>query len=213
MPLIVSSSRTITVPNIIGMQRQQAIDMIESQGLKVERIAEQFNSSVAHGVVVFQLPFPNSQVKEGRRIYLTVSKGDESITMPDLSMMTQRDAQLALMRLGLQVGTISWDYRDSLPENRVIRQSYLPGMSVGNGSVVNLVLSKDSNATVIVPMLERLSMSDALRTLQDVSLQADDVVQQPDGTYAVGTVLKQVPTAGTKTRPGTKVKLWVASQD
>ncbi len=213
MPLIVNSGKTVTVPNIIGMQKQQAIDLLESQGLQVEKVAEQFNTNVQHGVVITQLPFPNSLVKEGRRVYLSVSKGYEVITMPDLSMMSQREAQLALMGMGLQVGTVSYDFRDSIPENRVIRQSYMAGMSVGSGTSVNLVLSKDSNATVIAPSLERLSQSDAMQTLQDMNLQTGEVFSQSDETYAVGTVIKQSPAAGTRLHLGSKIDLWVSSAD
>ncbi len=213
MPLIVRTAKTITVPNIVGMPKQQAIDLLESQGLKVEKVVEQFNENVQHGVVISQLPYPNAQVKEGRRIYLSVSKGYEVITMPDLSMMSQREAQLALIGLGLQVGTISYDFRDSIPESRVIRQSYLAGMSVSGGTIVNLVLSKDSNATVIAPSLEQQSQSDAMWTIQEMELQLGEVFQQADGTYAPGTVIRQQPAAGSRLHKGARIDIWVASPE
>jgi serine/threonine-protein kinase len=213
MPLIVNSSKTVKVPSLVGMQRQQAVDMLESSGLKVESVTEQFNTSVNKGEVISQMPYPHALVKEGRRVYLTVSKGYEIITMPNLTMMSQRDAQLALMRLGLQIGTISWDYKDSIPENRVIRQSYLPGMTVAAGNVVNLVLSRDSNATVITPALERLPLDVAMRTLEQSGLQTGEVIQEPNGTYSVGTIFDQSPSAGSRIKPGTKVTLYVVSSD
>ncbi len=212
MPLVVNSARTEQVPNVVGMPKQQAIDMLESKGLKVEKVVETYNSSAQHGVVLTQLPYPNSLVKEGRRVYLSVSKGYEVITMPDLSMMSQREAQLSLLSMGMQVGTVSYDFRDSIPEGRVIRQSYLPGMSVGSGTIVNLVLSKDSNATVITPSCIRLSESEAMQSINDAQLVLGQVNIDASETYSPGTVTNQQPSAGTKVHRGSKVDIWVVKQ-
>lgn len=213
MPAIVNSSRTMPVPNVMGLPKQQAIDLLEGQGLIVQEAREQFNDKVSQGVVFMQLPNPGSMVKEGRHIYLTVSKGNEVISMPDLTMMTRRDAQVALMRLGLAIGNVTTEWKDSVPESRVIRQSFAPGLSVPAGSSVNIVLSKDSATTIIVPSLERLTMDEAMAGITQVQLTLGEVVQEKDETYSAGTVLRQIPPAGTRVKPGSTIKLFVASAD
>ena len=213
MPAWVSSSKTVKVPNVNGMPKQQAIDMIEGQGLKVQDVMEQFNDKIPSGTVYMQSPYPNAQVKEGRRVYLTVSKGYEVVTMPDLSMMTQRDAQVALMRVGLNLGSVAYDFKDSIPENRIIRQSYNPGMSVATGATINIVLSKDSTNTIVLPSFERLTTEESMTSIEQAGLVVGELVQELNETYTPGTVLRQYPTAGNRVKLGSTVKLWICSQE
>ncbi|MFN8367186.1 MAG: PASTA domain-containing protein [Candidatus Kapaibacterium sp.] len=213
MPAIVSSSKTIKVPNVSGLPKQQAIDILEGQGLKVQEVMEQFNEKVPSGTVYMQSPYSNALVKEGRRVYLTVSKGYEVVTMPDLTMMTQRDAQVALMRLGLSLGNVSYDWKDSIPENRIIRQSYNPGMTVATGASINIVLSKDSTNSIVLPSFERLTQDEAMSSITQQGLVVGEIVQEPNETYTPGTVLRQSPNAGVRVKLSSTVNLWVASQE
>lgn len=215
MPLIVSTSKTIKVPSVVGKQRQQAMDLLESQGLTVsqDQIIEVYNEKVPKDQIIMQMPFAGSDVKEGRRIYLTISRGNETVLMPDLTMMTQRDAQAVLMRLHLNLGTVTWDWKDSIPEDRVFRQSFAPGLAIPPNSTVNLVLSKDSTNTVIAPALERLTQDEAMTSLTEIGLVVGEIVQEKDETFTPGTVIRQQPGAGMRVKLGSTVKLWVSSTE
>jgi beta-lactam-binding protein with PASTA domain len=212
MPLVVSTSSTVTVPNIVGMDKQQAVDLLESQGLIVENITEQYNAGIPKGKVTAQLPYPNSHVKQGRRLYLTVSKGEAVTTMPDLSFLSQRDAQLAVMRVGMQIGTVSWEFRDSLPDNSVIRQSVPVGSVIRSGGMVDIVLSKDSTRVALVPSVVGVGYDEAIQRLRTAGLEVGAVVRKPGETYTVGTVFKQIPEAQSSVSPQTKIELWVTSE-
>ncbi|MBL7999159.1 MAG: PASTA domain-containing protein, partial [Candidatus Kapabacteria bacterium] len=67
MPFIVSTSKTIKVPSVVGKQRQQAMDLLESQGLTVsqDQIIEVYNEKVPKDQIIMQMPFAGSDVKEG----------------------------------------------------------------------------------------------------------------------------------------------------
>lgn len=212
MPLVVSTGKTITVPNIVGMDRKQAVDLLESQGLLVENIVEQVNSGVPAGRVISQLPYPNSHVKEGRRIYLTVSKGEAIATMPDLSFLSLRDAQLAVMRLGMQLGEVSREHRDSVPVNSVIRQSIAVGARIRPGLIVDVVLSKDSSSVITVPSVIGLGYDEAVQRLHAVGLEPGQVLRKPSETYTAGTVFRQIPDAQATVTPETRIELWVTAE-
>ncbi|MFM8568725.1 MAG: PASTA domain-containing protein [Candidatus Kapaibacterium sp.] len=211
MPLVVSTGRTVTVPNIVGMERKQAVDLLESQGLIVENIVEQVNPAVPAGRITSQLPYPNSHVKEGRRIYLTISKGEALSLMPDLTYLPLRDAQLSVMRVGLQIGTVDGEHRDSVPGNSVLRQSIAAGSRIKAGLIVDLVVSKDSTSAVVDPSIIGLGFDEAVQRLQAAGLEPGTVVKKSSETYTAGTVSRQIPEANTSVPPDTKVELWVVS--
>jgi eukaryotic-like serine/threonine-protein kinase len=213
MPAIVNSSKTIEVPSVVGLKRQQAIDKLEALGLKVEEVREQFNEAIDQNTVFMQMPYAGSSVKAGRRVYLTVSKGYEVVIMPDLTMMTQRDAQVALMRSGLVFGSVTYDWKDSMPEDHIFKQSFAPGLSVKTGTTINVVLSKDSTNTVIVPAMERITLEEAMNTVTQVGLSVGEVINEPNETFAPGTVIRHSPSGGIRVKLGSSVKFYVTSQE
>lgn len=212
MPLVVSTGKTVTVPNIVGMDRTQAVDLLEAQGLIVENIVEQVNPGIAVGKVVSQLPYPNSHVKEGRRIYLTVSKGEVVTNMPDLTYLSLRDAQLSLMRIGMQIGNVTTEFRDSVPVNSIIQQSIPVGARIRAGSTVDVVVSKDSSVSVSVPDVVGMGYNEAVQRIRSAGFEIGTVAYKSSETYTPGTVFRQFPDGQTSSTPSAKIDLWVTSE-
>ena len=80
-------------------------------------------------------------VSEGTKVTIVVSQGKESVTVPDLKNHTESEARKALEAVGLQVGTVSTDYSDTVEEGKVIDQSEIAGKTVYSGTTVNIVIS------------------------------------------------------------------------
>jgi beta-lactam-binding protein with PASTA domain len=116
------------------------------------------------------------------------------------------------MRLGMQIGTISWEFRDSLPDNSVIRQSVPVGSVIRSGGMVDIVLSKDSTRVTLVPSVVGVGYDEAVQRLQAAGLEVGTVVRKPGETYTVGTVFKQIPEAQSSVSPQIKIELWVTSE-
>lgn len=211
MPLIVHSRATITMPNVIGMPQEHAVELLERHGLKVQDIRQQYDSVLPAGRVVLQMPYPNATVREGRRVYLVVSRGDEVITVPSLYGMTLRQAQLAILQEGLQLGKIQFASCDSIAEEAIIGQNPPAGTSVRIGTPIHLTLCRDTSQSIEVPNLLYRSVSDAQQILLQYNLQLGEVTHQHDETFTPGTVLRQDPPAGMRVPPLTPIHLWVAS--
>lgn len=211
VPLIVHSRETVVMPNVIGMPQEQAVKILEQYKLRVHDIQHQYDSVYAAGRVVLQSPYPGATVRQGRRVYLVVSRGEETVRIPSVLGMSLRDAQIALLREGLQIGRVQVTPCTPITSSGIIDQSPPAGALVRTGTPIHLTLCQDTAQIVTVPDLIRRSQQEAQELLEQAQLQLGEVILQYDGTFVPGTVLRQEPAAGSRVPPGTTVRLWVAS--
>lgn len=208
LPVFFASTETITVPKVTGKHIDEARRQLTELGLQVMDPHEQFSADVPEGQVIQQSPYSGATVKEGRRIYLTVSAGTETIGMPSLRGLTVREARLTLMRVGLTLGDISYEQNDSIPEDRIISQSIGMGDRVQTNAVVTVAVSRGPSA-IRVPDLLGLSLADAEALLAQFSLTLGPVHTMPSGAFEANTVMKQSPPTDSLVAPGTAVSLTV----
>ena len=194
LPFVVSITDTVHVPSVVGRDRTSAETLLRDAGLVVMEPRVQFSATVAAGTVMSQLPYAGATVKEGRRIYITVSKGVETLSMPSLYGATMRDARLTLMRLGLQIGEMSYDTSGLVLAGRVLRQSVPTGSAIASGTLVNLVISRGTTM-VRVPLLVSLSLDEAEQLLRDVGLVPGAMTTITSSAFQAGTIMHQDPPA------------------
>ena len=88
------------VPSVVGQTVDQATTAIEEAGFELGKVEESFDDKVESGKVISQDPKGDSKQAKGTKINLTVSKGVQEITVPDLTGMTSDQAQKALTASG-----------------------------------------------------------------------------------------------------------------
>lgn len=142
MPPYVHSIATIKVPNITGLSLKNADDIVKNSKLRVADVREVYNEKVPKGYIISQLPFAGSEVREGRRLYITVSRGIEKITVPYVIGKSEREAWLDIMRLGFNVGDIEYVERDDKPDGVVLGQSPRYGINLPYGATITLTVSQ-----------------------------------------------------------------------
>jgi serine/threonine-protein kinase len=206
---VVATTKTLEVPKVEGRTVQDAIVMLESRGLVVMPPHEQFSDKVQAGKVISQMPYAGATVKEGRRIYITVSKGVETATMPDLRGRRVREARLALLRLGMQLGDVMYQYNDSVAAETIISQSIPPGTKVTNNSSPRVSVSQGPIA-VHVPELVGRSLTEARQALQDSGLVVGQVRRISSTLFTPNTVVDTDPPAQSPVQPGTAIGLVVS---
>jgi beta-lactam-binding protein with PASTA domain len=109
----------IKVPDITGMQEQEAIDYLaqhDLEGIASDRV---FIKGVPAGEITAQRPAAEAKVKRGRKIYLTVSSGNQPmIAIPDIiDNCSLREAESRLRASGFKLaphdtiaGDLDWVY-------------------------------------------------------------------------------------------------------
>lgn len=109
----------IVVPDITGMQEEDAIALLEKHQLIGVTDDHVYIKGTPKGEITAQRPTANSKVKHGRKIYLTVSSGNRPmIAVPDIADNSSlRQAESRLRAAGFKLapndtiaGDLDWVY-------------------------------------------------------------------------------------------------------
>ncbi|MDW8466490.1 MAG: PASTA domain-containing protein [Chloroherpetonaceae bacterium] len=139
MPLYVKGGEIVSVPNVAGKSFEEAERILREAGLVAKQGYELYDPKKKLGTVLSQNPLPNSKVKAGRSVYLSINTARrENIPMPDFKGRTLTDAKLTLERLNLRLGRVETVPVTKKEEDGVIlSQSIAPGTSVSGESVIS----------------------------------------------------------------------------
>ncbi len=210
LPGLIHNKTTLKVPNLIGKSLDEAQVTIKENDLKLSNVIEQYNADIPSGTVINQVPKPDKLVKAGRRIYLTVSKGQETVTVPYLVGEPQRQARIKLMNTGLKAGDIRYEFNENYGPDTVISQSVRSGDKIRFGGSVDLIVSKGSEMQVQVPNLIQSDFSEVGSILDESGLILGAVTEKEGtGTFIPNTVISQSPEAGQLVRKGTPVNITI----
>ena len=152
------------VPDYTGKTIEEVMAGNESANFNFVVIDSVFDLKRPKGTVLHQDPYPDSKVKENRKIYLTVvSFIPEKTTVPDLKFLTLRQAINTLESCGLKTGKIS--YIPTFDADAVQQQHYngkviAAGTHLDKGSVIDLTVGMGSKgqAEIKEPAVEQDSM-------------------------------------------------------
>jgi beta-lactam-binding protein with PASTA domain len=165
----------ILVPDFSDVHLSSLDSIVESYDLRYEIIDSIFDKSKTKGVVVNQDPLPNTNVKENRKIYLTVnSLQTRKVNFPDIFDLTLRQAVRKLKKNGLEVGNL--EYRSDIATNKILNYkvngiSIEIGQELYHGTTIDLVVGKGlSNEKIHIPNLLGLSRIEANIVLKSASL-------------------------------------------
>jgi beta-lactam-binding protein with PASTA domain len=210
---ILPSSATVTVPPFVGQTLTDANAEIARLKLSSAVVDHTPSDRYPKGVVIMQRPESGTQVRQGRQISFVVSDGIIARLMPDLRYQTLREVQLDLSRARLQEGKVSYVRSDLIPEGHVIAQNPAPLVSVHEGDVVNLIVSRGARLTVAVPHFVGLSVDQARALAAKSGIKLGQIVWTPLGKTgpAHGIVARQLPPPSAKIASFDPVALQVSA--
>jgi beta-lactam-binding protein with PASTA domain len=161
-------------------------------------------SAQAEGIVIAQKPTAGSTVKQGQKLILSVSKGPNTITVPDLKSQNRSDAIQTLRDAGF---TVSVDYirnDPTLQADTVILQSPAAGTALEAGDCITLTVARAvPDPFRQVPSLLGMSVAEARRRLAIVEL----LPTLTPSNLTEGTITAQDPLPGTLLHRNAHVRL------
>ncbi|MFJ8008823.1 Stk1 family PASTA domain-containing Ser/Thr kinase [Streptomyces fagopyri] len=101
--LVVSKGGPVEVEDVTGTSVEDATAELEQAGLKVRIAAQRVTSEFDKGQVARQSPESGSEAATGDTVTLTVSKGPEMVSVPDVVGDSVDDAKKALEDAGFEV--------------------------------------------------------------------------------------------------------------
>lgn len=210
MPIYVSHGSTLYVPRVIGMSLEGATALLDSAGLQAIESETRSDPVQPPGTVIAQNPVPQTVVKHGRRVYLTISGGDVLIGVPALRGRSSRDAGFALTRVGLRLGSTTYAQSNEFPENTIVGQSISPDTKVARGTTVNIIVSRGNVVEeTTVPAVVGKTATEAGRLIEEAGLKLGNITYQPSFDLLPNTVVDQFPRAGDPAKRGQNVDLFV----
>lgn len=136
---------SITVPDLKNLTLPEVEEKLTALHLKYAVNDSSYLLKKKPNIVLDQDPDAESKVKEGRTIYLTITRRvPPPVIMPNVIDLNLLFAQKKLESAGLNMGELT--YRPGLGKNKVIEQLYLgkpilAGKEIPKGSKINLVLA------------------------------------------------------------------------
>lgn len=209
MPSVVEDREKVEVPAVTGIQVEKAQSLLRENHLSNEVSGWYFSQEHESGIVINQYPKNGTEVKVGRIVYITVSRGRDSVQMPYLIGKPVRSAGVLLLRKGLRIGDTIFSYSNEFPRDTIISQSIRPGWFVPVGSEVDVTVSKGPENAVSVPDLTGIELDEAERLLKEKKLETGNIEYIEDGTYLPYVIIRQSPEAGSFVSAGTYINLWV----
>ena len=200
----------IEVPNVSGEDEATAQKMLEAKGLKVGTSEAVYSDKYEEGIVIGTTPSAGSKVTKDTEIIMQVSKGSEKIEVPNVVGKADADAQSAIKSANLKVGTVTYEYDDSVEKGKVVSQSVKAGKKVEAGTEVSIVVSKGQKPEekVEVPNLSGLTYEKAKSLLESYGLKAKKGGEE-ESEEAVGRVSRWSP-YNTSVEKGTSVTIWIS---
>lgn len=135
------AQNTATVPTITtSMTQAQAKEAVEQAGFVFQAEVDSESSADA-GTFTKQSPDGGSSATRGSTVRVWFSSGPQSVSVPDVSGMSQSEARKALEDAGLKVGQTSSEDSDSVDKDQVTRTDPASGSNATRGSSVRLYIA------------------------------------------------------------------------
>jgi serine/threonine-protein kinase len=201
--------RLVTVPELVGLSDLEARNRLDEVGLEHDVRSTVSHPDAPEGAVLAQSPIPGQRVRPGAPVEVTLSRGPEVHSIPDVSGLSARQASIVLDRLGFRVS--SREANHSIEAGRAFGTEPGPGTELTVPADVTLLVSKGSPVTT-VPDLSGRHIDDALELLSESGLSLGAISYDPLSFDAPGRIVGQYPPGGYGLRKGDPVEVRVAGR-
>lgn len=210
MPWYVNHGETLRVPVVVGLPLDSARRALQDSGFVPIESDTRPDAQAPVGTVVGQNPDAGAVVKNGRRVYLTISGGEVQVIMPALRGRSVRDAKFTLERSGLRIGDVEYTASEAYPENTIVDQSIQPSMKVPKGTDVRVVVSRGRELQEMTVLdFTGKTLTEAQRLIGRQGLKLGNITYQASFDLVPNTVVDQFPRGGESVQAGQAVDLFV----
>jgi len=130
----------VGVPNVVGSTYDTASSILQAKGFAVRR--SDVKSDQPKDTVIGMTPSAGTLQPPGAIINMTVSKGPATSTVPDVTTLSQNDAQAQLKASGFGVHIVTQPVTDPSQDGIVQTQDPPGGTQAAPGKVVTIAVGK-----------------------------------------------------------------------
>ncbi len=205
----------IHVPSLIGLNLNETEDTLKKIDLQYVILdSAAYNPNYDRGSILSHQPKANSQVKPGRKIYLTINPITVNyIPLPYLTNKSLRQAISLLENHAFRVGDLHYvDYyaKDVVRFAKVNQKQVSSIDSLPKFTIVDLYVGNGYDKNIIIPNLIGLEYNEIKRKLNYNSLNLGSCVFANNITdTATAIIYKQDPEASNRLELGSYINIWL----
>ncbi len=205
--------KEVKVPDVVGKSEEEAKQILKEKELGIKVVERKESEKYDAGTVSEQKQKAGSKVKKNSTIQVVVSSGliGTEIPVPDVSGLSEGDAQRTLEDAGFKKISSEAEYSDTVAEGTVIGTTPSAGANATEDTEIKMLVSKGVEK-VGVPSVEGLAQEDAESAITEAGLIVAGVTTEHSDTVEAGYVISQDP-KGKKVDKGTGVSLVVSDGD
>ncbi|WP_338898750.1 Stk1 family PASTA domain-containing Ser/Thr kinase [Streptomyces sp. TG1A-60] len=203
----INSGQFTQVPAVLQQSEADATKRLDGAGLDVD-IKRAFSDTVERGKVIGTDPAPGERIRDNDTVTVTVSKGRETVEVPDLRGYRLDLAKTGLKDDGLEPGLVTREFSDEVVRGQVISTQPGAGTEVSSGAAVRIVVSR--GAPVEVPEVTGASVEDATAELEEAGLKVKIASNRVNSEFDKGLVAEQAPGEGKQAGEGDTVTLTIS---
>ena len=171
LSLVIKSEDTVIVPDFEGTDVVYVLEVLTELGLNTKVQGSEYSAAVPKNHIIDQTPRPGTEIKKGRDVKFTISKGPKSVLMPNLIGLSPPQARIIFEENDLCQGNLTSVYSERIPRENVIAQVPDSGAMVRRGQCVDLLVSLGPRPGASkMPDLAGLPLEDALLTIETSNL-------------------------------------------
>ena len=197
--IIIAMKEVVQVPNVVGKELATAKAELEAAGFTIGTVTEENSDQQAAGLVISTNPVADSSKAKGSTINIVVSKGAETVVVPDVRGKKLETAKAELEAAGFKIGEVTETYSDTVASGLVIVTDPANGVETTKNTTINIQVSK--GAAILMPDFGymQISYAEARRQLQALGVSVSTIERVEDSAHVSSTgdlVVSQYPEAG-----------------
>ena len=218
MMMILGSTnpKETTVPNVIGLTKDEAKQKIEAAKLVYEVESEEYNKDVEEGKIIslrteigdqMKSILGNLKVKEGSKIFVVVSKGQEKTKVPNVKGKEKEEAVKLIEEAKLKAEIIEENSK-TVKEGFVISQETEENTEVFAGDTIKIHVSTGAEKVTMISVIDK-DEQEAKNALKAIGITNINIAYEENSSKANGKVIKQSIESGSSVEKDSSITITV----
>lgn len=204
----INSGQFTRVPSLLGQTEKEAAKRLSAAGLDVKTVRREYSEAYDRGTVMNSDPASRARVRDNGSVTLVVSRGPETVKVPDVGGLSLARARSELRKTGLAAGIVTRAFSDEVPQGSVVSTDPRAGTERHPDSAIAMVVSKGSR--VEVPDVTGESVPDATSELAEAGFTVKVAPGRVTSPEEAGSVARQSAAEGAQLAKGDTVTLIVS---
>ncbi len=200
----------VEVPDLRGKHVVQALEILDETGLYMKVLRLDYSTSVAKDRIIDQSPKPGEIARERNDINVTVSRGSQSIIMPQIVGTNMEMAKRTLHTSGIEINKVVKSY-SAEPKGTIRAQDIPADTALDRGDALSILLSIGGYPDYLqTPEFVGKDIGLVMEEIKQIDLRISRVLYKTSEESPKGEVILQEPEAGGRLAKNSYVELTVS---